>query len=161
MKTVKVVPPGYYADLRDETISIRGIAKKWGVAKSTVYDDRVKARKGRVKAQENVPNDQRTEEISSDGSRSVEFIRDRPITLEDAREWVRSSGDDPDDYDISVRSIAYGEGMSSNRMAAVPKRKKGADYDPKATAQDVFNEAKNIKVDKPLKRATTARSLIV
>lgn len=59
---------------------------------------------------------------SSDGSKSaVSAIRDRPITLEDAREWVRSSGDDPDNYSISVRSTAYGEGLFSNKQSAVPK----------------------------------------
>lgn len=160
MSNSKKVLPGYYADLKDESITTRVIAKRWAIAKSTVHDDRVKMRKGLIKPDTDTTGSH-TEEVSSDGSRSVEFIRDRPITLEDARDWVRSTGDDPDDYDISVRSIAYGEGMSSNRMAAVPKRKKGEGYDPKVAAQDVFNEAKNIKVDKPLKRATTARSLIV
>lgn len=64
-----------------------------------------------------------TNETSSNGTRSTEFIRTRPVTLEDARAWVRNSGDDPEDYELSVRSIAYGEGMSSNRMSAIPKRK--------------------------------------
>lgn len=53
--------------------------------------------------------------------RKFEFIRHRPITLEDARTWIRSSGDNPDAYHISIRSIAYGDGLSSNRMSAYPK----------------------------------------
>jgi hypothetical protein len=61
-------------------------------------------------------------EESSDGSKSVTAVRTRPITLADARNWITSTGDDPDDYTLSIRSIAYGEGLFSNRMSAVPKR---------------------------------------
>lgn len=61
-----------------------------------------------------------TIEDSSDGTRSIQAIRDRPVTLDDAREWLRSSGDNPDDYKISIRSIAYGADMFSNRMSATP-----------------------------------------
>lgn len=61
---------------------------------------------------------------SSDGTRSVEAIRDRPVTLADARDWIASSGDDPDDYVISVRAIAYGTDQFSNRMSATPSRGK-------------------------------------
>jgi hypothetical protein len=49
------------------------------------------------------------------------FVRHRPITLEDARQWIRSSGDDPDLFHISLRTIAYGGDRSSNRMSAWPK----------------------------------------
>ena len=58
---------------------------------------------------------------SSDGSRSVEAIRTRPVTLEDARQWIETTGDNPDDYTLSIRSIAYGQDMFSNRMSATPK----------------------------------------
>lgn len=68
-----------------------------------------------------------TIEESSDGSKTVTAVRDRPVTLEDAREWIRSTGDDPDDYVLSIRAIAYGEGLFSNRMAASPKYKKTSD----------------------------------
>lgn len=64
-----------------------------------------------------------TTEESSDGSRTVTAIRDRPVTLEDARDWVRATGDDPEDYVISIRAIAYGADMFSNRMSATPKHK--------------------------------------
>lgn len=67
------------------------------------------------------PTDRVTNESSTDGKMSTEFIRDRPITLEDAEEWVRKAGKDPDDYVISARSIAYGGDKSSNRMSAYPK----------------------------------------
>ena len=60
-------------------------------------------------------------EESSDGSRSViAAIRDRPVTLQDARDWITSSGDNPDDYKLSIRAIAYGADLFSNRMSATP-----------------------------------------
>lgn len=59
---------------------------------------------------------------SSDGSKSVTAIRTRPVTLQDARDWISSTGDNPDNYTLSIRSIAYGADMFSNRMSAVPKR---------------------------------------
>ena len=58
---------------------------------------------------------------SSDGSKSITAIRTRPVTLQDARDWIASTGDNPDNYTLSVRSIAYGADMFSNRMSAVPK----------------------------------------
>ena len=67
-----------------------------------------------------------TTEASSDGSRSVTAIRDRPVTLDDARDWIRASGDDPDSYTLSIRAIAYGLDMFSNRMSATPKRGQAA-----------------------------------
>ena len=68
-----------------------------------------------------------TTEASSDGSRSVTAIRNRPVTLDDARAWISASGDNPDDYVLSIRAIAYGVDMFSNRMSATPKRGKAAD----------------------------------
>lgn len=66
-------------------------------------------------------------EEKSDGSRSItgyEAIRDRRITLADARNWIRASGDDPEDYILSIKSVAYGNDMFSNGMWARPKVKK-------------------------------------
>lgn len=59
---------------------------------------------------------------SSDGTKTVTAIRTRPVTLEDARNWIKATGDNPDNYTLSIRSIAYGADMFSNRMSAVPKR---------------------------------------
>lgn len=67
------------------------------------------------------PDGRESTSQSSDGSREIEAIRTRSVTLEDAREWIESTGDDPDDYVLSIRSIAYGEGLFSNRMSATPK----------------------------------------
>ena len=99
-------------DLRSP-MSGRNIAAKWGVGKSSVNDWR--------KKNPLVANSD-TVEQSSDGSRAVQGVRDRAVTLADARAWIESSGDNPDLFDISVRSIAYGEGLWSNRMSATPKK---------------------------------------
>ena len=121
--------PNYIKDLRSD-MSSRQVAHKWGVGKTTVTDQRSKMREGKElrSADENLtklpPNATSTITESSDGSRTVEAIRDRPVTLEDAREWIRASGDDPEDYNISIRSIAYGQDMFSNRMSANPKFKR-------------------------------------
>jgi len=65
-------------------------------------------------------------EESSDGSKSLTGIRDRAVTLADARAWITSTGDNPDHYTLSIRSIAYGDGLWSNRMSATPKHSKDA-----------------------------------
>lgn len=64
-----------------------------------------------------------TTEESSDGTRQVTAIRDRPVTLDDARDWITASGDNPDDYVLSIRAIAYGQDLFSNRMSATPKHR--------------------------------------
>jgi len=66
-------------------------------------------------------------ETSSTGTKSVTgyaAVRDRPVTMEDARDWLRSSGDRPEDFHVSVRSIAYGDGLFSNKLSAWPNLKK-------------------------------------
>jgi hypothetical protein len=77
-----------------------------------------------------VSNGPQATEESSDGSKAVTAIRDRPVTLADAREWITSSGDNPDNYNLSIRAIAYGETLFSNRMSATPKNAKSADGGP-------------------------------
>lgn len=106
--------PAFLADLQDSTLSARFLADKWGTGKTFI----TKHRSQSVKDVSTVVTAGETTETSSDGSRSVQFIRDRPVTLEDAREWVRSSGDNPDHYILNIRSIAYGHDQSSNRMDA-------------------------------------------
>ena len=58
---------------------------------------------------------------NGDGTKQFNFIRHRPVTLEDARDLIRSTGDNPDAYNVSIRAIAYGDGKSSNRISAWPK----------------------------------------
>jgi|GEM_PF-3586378 len=82
----------------------------------------------------------------SDGTRGVEAfegIRDRPVTMKDVREWVRASGDDPEDFTLSMSSSAYGKDTYSNKMSAVPKNKRAAAQDaPVAEFIDDFNPEK-------------------
>ena len=59
-------------------------------------------------------------EESSDGSKSITKRLNRAVTLQDARDWVASSGDNPDDYKLRVYSTAYGVDMWSNHMSATP-----------------------------------------
>lgn len=63
---------------------------------------------------------------SSNGDRSVKVMETRKITLEDARKWIEDSGENPDDWNYSARSIAYGKGMFSNKMSAWPKHRRAA-----------------------------------
>lgn len=106
----------FVADLKNSELSSREIARRWGVGKTFVSERR------RSNTSEAVKIPAETSTQSSDGSRTLEAVRTRPVTLDDARDWIRSSGDDPEDYDISIRSIAYGVDMFSNRMSATPKK---------------------------------------
>jgi hypothetical protein len=117
--------PAFIADLQDPTLSARLLADKWGTGKTFI----TKHRSQGIKVDAPVAGE--TTETASDGSRTFQAVRSRPVTLEDAREWVRSSGDNPDQFNISVRSIAYGHDQFSNRMSATPKPgyKPGADSD--------------------------------
>lgn len=121
--------PQFLEDLASN-MSGREIAKKWPVSKSTVNSWRKNGLPGGDDAPSKSAPDPSTES-STDGKKAVAFIRDRPVTLEDARDWIKSSGDDPDDYTLSIRSIPYGNGLSSNRMAAAPKKglAEKVDYD--------------------------------
>lgn len=114
----------FLADLADDSMSERQIAGRWGVARSTVnkYRQRVRSEGLGDKRFTETNLAKETTEESTTGAKSIEFIRDRPVTLEDARDWIRSTGDDPDDYELSVRSIAYADTKSSNKMQALPRR---------------------------------------
>lgn len=124
----------FYKDITSD-MSSRQISDKWGVGKSSVNDWRRK----------NQPATQHGQTIQhgSDGSRVLEGVRDRAVTLADARAWIESSGDDPDLFDISVRSIAYGEGLWSNRMSATPK--KGVKPGATITVEDYEKASKYIE----------------
>lgn len=122
--------PDFVSDLKSDMTG-SDMASKWGMHPTTTRKWRRRLEQGgdmpatRASQKQDKLTDQ-TEE-SSDGSRSVTAVRTRPITLEDARDWIRASGDDPDGYTLSIRSIAYGEGLFSNRMSAVPKPAKATD----------------------------------
>lgn len=131
-----MIDPAYENDLRDHSLTSREVAARWGVGKTKVNEMRkdmgitrsTRGNKSVADLPATTPNyterDVSSEE-STDGSIAAEWIRQRPVTLSDAEDWVRSSGKNPDDYTISVRTIAYGQGMWSNRMAATPKIVRG------------------------------------
>lgn len=106
----------FIVDLADPSLSARFLASKWGTGKTfiTKHRNQPHPTSALTVAGETV-------ETSSDGSRSIQAIRTRPVTLDDAREWIRSSGDNPDHFNISIRAIAYGHDQFSNRMSATPK----------------------------------------
>lgn len=104
----------FQADLRGP-MSSNKIAAKHDTARSTVQRWRL-----RLGISNDGEGDFETTE-SSDGTKSTTTVRTRPITLDDARKWIEGTGDNPDDYTLSIRSIAYGEGLHSNKMSAVPK----------------------------------------
>lgn len=116
--------PAFITDLHDNTLSGGQISRKWGIAKSAVNKWRGRLNAGYTPApRDETPAGRDSVEESSDGTKTVTAIRDRPVTLADARAWISSTGDDPDDYTLSIRSIAYGQDMFSNRMSAVPKKR--------------------------------------
>lgn len=112
----------YVDALQSETPNTE-VAKRFGTSESKVRRDRKKLQSGKTVESPGFAASDRTSatEESSDGSFSTEWIRSRAVTLKDAEDWVRSSGKNPDDYNITARSIAYGEGLWSNRMSASPK----------------------------------------
>jgi len=97
-------------------------------------------------------------EESTDGTRTVEAIRDRAVTLEDARDWIRASGDNPDNYVLSIRSIAYGQDMFSNRMSATPKHRRNEA--PKADLPALYAAARS-KPRAPLNLVSEDRATVV
>ena len=107
----------------DSDMSKAEIMEKWEVSSGLVVDVR-KSIGARVDVARSRTQHGETTEIkeNGDGTRSFNFIRHRPVTLEDARDLIRSTGDDPDLYDLSIRTIAYGGDKSSNRISATPKR---------------------------------------
>lgn len=111
--------PAFIADLEGEE-GQRVIATRYSISQATVNHYRQKIA-GRERTGAPPAEGETSTEESTDGKKSISFIRNRPVTLEDARKWIRSSGDDPDNYVLSVRSIAYGGDKSSNRMSAYPK----------------------------------------
>jgi len=144
----------FLADLR-AGMSLNKIAAKYDVARSTAQK-RKKRLAGHAPAA--TLGETGTEE-SSDGTKAVTAVRHRPVTLEDARDWIRSTGDNPDDYTLSIRSIAYGEGLFSNRMSAVPKRKK-AEATEVVDLPELLERVKGFTYI-PAPKATGDQSLVV
>lgn len=121
--------PDFLADLLDEGLSRDTVAEKWNCSQGFVSDRRRKARAGKaitsvdvgvVETAAALPAEETTTTEDESGKK-FNFIRHRPVTLEDARDLIRSSGDDPNLYNISIKTIAYGGDRSSNKISAWPK----------------------------------------
>ncbi|MFT4258038.1 hypothetical protein [Microbacterium sp.] len=97
------------------------IMEEWQVSSGLVVDVRkhLGATADTARSREHGESDEITD--NGDGTRRFQFIRHRPVTLEDARELIRSSGDNPDAYNVSIRTISYGSDQSSNKISAWPK----------------------------------------
>ena len=104
----------------DDSKSNKGWGRELGIGEASVR----RHLKHAPKVIASAPDERESTEESSDGSKAISGIRDRAVTLADARTWIASSGDNPDDYTLSIRSIAYGDGLWSNRMSATPKHAK-------------------------------------
>ena len=118
--------PDFIADLHDGTLRNKDISEKWGTSNGYVSDRRARLRKGlplEKSALDKALDGESTEiTTNDDGTKKFNFIRHRPVTLEDARDLIRSTGDDPDLYNISIRTISYGVDQSSNKISAWPKQ---------------------------------------
>lgn len=62
-----------------------------------------------------------TFEEASDGSKAFTERLNRKVTMQDARDWLIRSGDNPDDFNLAIKSIEYGKDLYSNKMSAWPK----------------------------------------
>lgn len=125
------------------------LARKWAVGETCAKKAATLVRFSEEWA---TPTVSETVAEATDGTRSVEGIRDRAVTLDDARAWIRDSGDNPDDYILSIRSIAYGGTMWSNRMSATPKHKNGS-----APAWQPVERAQQVKLVTPAVAERAAR----
>ncbi|WP_136642480.1 hypothetical protein [Subtercola vilae] len=107
------------------------------------------------------PPSRETSEESSDGTKTVTAIRNRPVTLGDARAWISASGDNPDDYTISVRSIAYGLDMFSNRMSATPRFAKNKRVTVDVDAVSILSKLRKHSGKRPVTLAGGSESTFV
>ncbi|MGO2188831.1 MAG: hypothetical protein ACTH4Y_11385 [Microbacterium gubbeenense] len=112
--------PDFLADLSSE-MSKKEIMSRWGCSSGFVVDRRKKLGRVDDSRARGLPGESSESTENSDGTRQFTFIRHRPVTLEDARKLIRSSGDDPDRYHVSIKTIAYGGDKSSNKISAWPK----------------------------------------
>lgn len=111
--------PDFLADCASDMMKV-DIMEKYGCSSHLVVEVR-KEIGGKLDEARAVQRGEKSDIVDGPEGKTFEFVRHRPITLEDARNWIRSSGDNPDAYWISIRSIAYGDGLASNRMSAYPK----------------------------------------
>ena len=96
---------------------------------------------------------------NGDGTKQFNFIRHRPVTLEDARDLIRSTGDNPDAYNIAIKTIAYGGDKSSNKISAWPKT--GIALAETFPLSHLYAEAKNVTSPRSAKNVTSGRGTVI
>lgn len=140
----------------------KDVMAKWGVSSGLVVEarkrlggnvDTARARPGGV---DGIVSSGSTE--GPDG-KTFEFVRNRPITLADAREWIRSSGDNPDLFYISISANSYGDGQSSNKMVARPKA--GKDLMEALPLEQLYREAARPRSGKVFSPHAAERGTVV
>lgn len=112
--------PDFLADIASDMAKL-DIMEKWECSSGLVVDLRKEAQVPLDAARSREPGESDEITDNGDGTKQFNFIRHRPVTLEDARELIRSTGDNPDAYNIAIKTIAYGGDKSSNKISAWPK----------------------------------------
>lgn len=113
--------PDFLADIASN-MPKKEIMRKWECSSGLVVNLRKEAQVPLDEARTREPGESDEVTDNGDGTKQFNFIRHRPVTLEDARELIRSSGDNPDAYNIAIKTIAYGGDKSSNKISAWPKQ---------------------------------------
>lgn len=122
--------PKFLEDLNGPD-SIRTVSQTWGVSFGWVQKLRTKdGLPLALKAEAEVPGRAEESGVKPNGERYL-IKRGSAVTMKDWREWIALDGDDPEDFIPSIRSIAYGVGVYSNRLGATPKLRGGKDRAPK------------------------------
>ena len=86
--------PDYVSDLKNDDLSSRQIADRWGTGKSTVNDHRKNLGTSRPQNENSPTSDSETHR--PDGSADYVLSSDRAWGFKDFREFIRSKGQDPD-----------------------------------------------------------------
>jgi predicted phosphodiesterase len=160
----------FRADLLDPNLSRDAIAEKWNASAGFVSSRRQKARdeeyvKGAAEAAKNgglAPGESDDIKTRADGTH-MEFVRNRPVTLADARELIRATGDDPDDYHLAIRAIGYGgpgDAKSSNKISVWPKVG-GKDGEPSWPVIQPARDPITIKPLRPTPRASRFKTAVL
>ncbi len=88
---------------------------------------------------------------------TVKDIHNRIITIDDARELIRLSGDDPDDYDIQIKAGAYGSDESPQYTNQILIKKKKGGKDGNEPQWPVIQPAAPVRVSPPAAAPTLLR----
>lgn len=112
--------PDFWADLASDTAK-KVLMERYNCSSGYIVSRRKEARGPIDESRTREPGESDESVDNGDGTKVFTFIRHRPVTLDDARALVRSSGDNPDHYNFAIKVIAYGGDKSSNKISAWPK----------------------------------------